>query len=506
MNLNLLIHRPSRTARILLIPVFLWTLSCRSSDTPIEGGNQNSYNVKINMLGIIDAEQAPATSASANKTAISSQTVQNSTIKIDENNYITASLIPQNATSNNRAQASINPMAATPVNTVLGNQVKYKVVVYESNGAWKAEKEFSYTQNDSNGFMLDGGKNYTFVAYSVNSTSSADTPTVTNGGTLATATLANVNKDLMFFKKNMTVTGNGTNYLDVVLKHQFSQITTILDAREVGTITGITSPTISPAKSSANLSFNNDITPISYNSDNAGGAAISFPTPNSQYVSSTPTLIISPTNTNGQLKVGALTLDGITKNDMTLSSIVKIYPGVKYDLRLRFGPCRKDVSPTYFSVKDGGSQPFTMPAASYGFVFDIYELDNSFNLYINDKDLLATTEIQFQTSQQLAQNIRFQDGTLYDGDPSRAIYNIHGDSNRPAVRVIIDKDGNVSMYGSKYSKGPLFPLELYNGNSFNKVSWNKTGPNLVVATQEKIGDTKMSGFGTGKQIIDCTNP
>ncbi len=111
----------------------------------------------------------------------------------------------------------------------------------------------------------------------------------------------------------MTVTGNGTNYLDVVLKHQFSQITTILDAREVGTITGITSPTISPAKSSANLSFNNDITPISYNSDNAGGAAISFPTPNSQYVSSTPTLIISPTNTNGQLKVGALTLDGITK-------------------------------------------------------------------------------------------------------------------------------------------------------------------------------------------------
>ncbi len=153
------------------------------------------------MLGIIDAEQAPATSASANKTAISSQTVQNSTIKIDENNYITASLIPQNATSNNRAQASINPMAATPVNTVLGNQVKYKVVVYESNGAWKAEKEFSYTQNDSNGFMLDGGKNYTFVAYSVNSTSSADTPTVTNGGTLATATLANVNKDLMFFKR-----------------------------------------------------------------------------------------------------------------------------------------------------------------------------------------------------------------------------------------------------------------------------------------------------------------
>ncbi len=109
----------------------------------------------------------------------------------------------------------------------------------------------------------------------------------------------------------MTVTGNGPNYLDVVLKHQFSQITTILDARQVGTITSIVSPTISPAKSSANLSFNNST--LSYNSDISGGAVISFPTPNSQYVSGTPTQIISPTNANGELKVGALTLDGITK-------------------------------------------------------------------------------------------------------------------------------------------------------------------------------------------------
>ncbi len=196
MNLNLLKHR-----KTLLIVVSLWTISCRSTDNPIQEENQNAYNVKINMLGIIDAEQAPATSASANKSVSSSQAVQNSTIKIDENNYVTASLIPQNATSNNRAQASINPMAATPVNTFLGNQVKYKVVVYDSNGAWKAEKEFSYTQNDSDGFMLDGGQNYTFIAYSVNSTSSTDTPAVSSGGTLATATLANVNKDLMFFKR-----------------------------------------------------------------------------------------------------------------------------------------------------------------------------------------------------------------------------------------------------------------------------------------------------------------
>ncbi|MCL8034374.1 hypothetical protein M8831_33975, partial [Pseudomonas aeruginosa] len=93
------------------------------------------YNVKINMLGFTNEEQAPAKSASANKTAISAQDIQNSIIKIDENNYVTASLIPQNAGLKNRTQASLNPTAITPgTPTLLNNQVKYKVVVYDSNG------------------------------------------------------------------------------------------------------------------------------------------------------------------------------------------------------------------------------------------------------------------------------------------------------------------------------------------------------------------------------------
>ncbi|MDE5437467.1 hypothetical protein KRE40_02075 [Elizabethkingia meningoseptica] len=509
MNLNLLKHRQT-----LLIVVSLWTISCRSTDNPIQEENQNAYNVKINMLGFTNEEQAPAKSASANKTAVSSQDVQNSTIKIDENNYITASLIPQNAGLKNRTQASLNPTAITPgTPTFLNNQVKYKVVVYDSNGARVDEKEFSYTQNDSNGFMLDGGKTYTFVAYSVNSTSSTDTPAVTNGGTLATATLANVNKDLMFFKKNMTVTGNGTNYLDVVLKHQFSQITTILDARQVGTITSIVSPTISPAKSSANLSFNNDTTPLSYNSDISGGAVISFPTPNSQYVSSNPTRIISPTNASGVLNISSVTIDGVSKPVPPMNNI-KIDPGVKYDVRLRFGPCRQDVNPTPFSVSNGNPKTFNMPATSFGFVFDIYFLDNSFNMTINGKEI-ATQEIQFQKNVlfQPQQNVEFADGTgtyeagypgiwQFDGNA------INGNSTAvPIIRVVISPDGTVSMYGAKQNRGPLYPLRLTNGNTFQKITWNTTSSNTVTATQlrDSFGGTTMNGMGYGKQIIDCIN-
>ena len=53
----------------------------------------------------------------------------------------------------------------------------------------------------------------------------------------------------------MTVTGNGVNNLDIVLKHQYSQITTKLDARQVGNISAVTNATISPVNSSADISF-----------------------------------------------------------------------------------------------------------------------------------------------------------------------------------------------------------------------------------------------------------
>lgn len=41
------------------------------------------------------------------------------------------------------------------------------------------------------------------------------------------------------------------------------------------------------------------------------------------------------------------------------------------------------------------TQNITQPASNYGFVFDIYELDNSFNLNINGT-LIAAQELQFQ--------------------------------------------------------------------------------------------------------------
>ncbi len=509
-----------RAAGLSLLALSFAFNSCRSSEGPIDGGNNNNgqFNVQVNLAGVETIEEIPVlqASASTSNSGITSTGVQQTVIPFDGETTVTATLVPQVSSSvKSNAQASINPMAAVvqpgPTELVIGT--KYKVAVYDSNGNFLQEKEFTYKKNETDGFNLNGDQNYTFVAYSVNSTTSS--PTINNGGTLANAKLSAINGDLMYFKKNMTVSGNGVNNLDVILKHQYSQITTKLDARQVGSISAVNSPAITPANTSADISFATNA--LTYNTPITGGQPVIFPTLNQQTVTSNATQVIANTTTTGELNIGTVTIDGVSKNNMKISNL-KITPGVKYNLNLRFGPCRQDINPVPFSVKDGVTQTFTMPATDFGFVFDIYRLDNSFNLTINGVKM-ATKEINFQGNDGATRTVRFADGTVYGSDTVPAllrpaklpvnrtyeIWDLEGTKDAPLVRVTISKDGKIAMFGSKTSGGALEPLELYNGNTFNNIPWNTTGNNTVTATQSVINITYMSGQGTGKQIVTC-NP
>ncbi|WP_216644499.1 hypothetical protein, partial [Mammaliicoccus sciuri] len=86
----------------------------------------------------------------------------------------------------------LNPVAGTPLITELGDNIVYKVAVYKTDGSFVDEKTFTYKTNNTNdqqGFMLNGDQTYTFVAYSINSTSAI--PVVNNAPrTLATDKLS----------------------------------------------------------------------------------------------------------------------------------------------------------------------------------------------------------------------------------------------------------------------------------------------------------------------------
>jgi uncharacterized repeat protein (TIGR01451 family) len=167
------------------------------------------------------------------------------------------------------------------------------------------------------------------------------------------------------------------------------------------------------------------------------------------------------------------------------------------------GPiCTEQVDGSDFSTQDGDTVTFAQPATDYGFQFDIYSLDNSFNLVINGTQL-ASQEIEFQASGTAGQNIRFVDGSIWEDGTVPDIWELTGSASAPIVRVVISPTGVVTMYGSKTSGGPLFPLELFNGNSFNSITWNTTAPNTVVASQSVIGGTNMTGHGNGVKIVPC---
>ncbi|HFK5583835.1 TPA: hypothetical protein ACGZ92_000005 [Elizabethkingia anophelis] len=466
--------------------------SCRSSEQSITEENNTPFNVVVNLVSAENQPENFGKTASSDQKNISDNGVQKFTVPLDETTDITATLSPKKENGKNPA--------STRAVTELENDIRYKVAVYDSSGNFVDEKTFTYKQNNP-GFQLDGDQNYTFVAYSVNSTSTV--PTVSNTSrTLATDRLNNVNGDLMYFRKNMTVSGNGTNYLDIVLKHMYSQITTKLDARQVGIISLVENATIGPTNNSANLSLADGS--LTYNaSPGAVTPVTNFQPLNTEVVTSSPTLLISNTTETARLNIGRIIVDGIPRDNYRLSDL-KITPGVQYNLNLRLGPCRQDMNPISFDVRDGNTQTFDLPAADFGFVFDIYTLDNSFMLTINGTRI-ATQEIQLQrrNSGLVAQNIRFTDGTAWEDNDIPAIYDMTGTPNRPIIRVVISREGNISMFGSKSSGGVLQPLELFNGNSFNNITWNETGSNRVIASQMTVMTTFMTGFGTGKQIIPC---
>lgn len=153
------------------------------------------------------------------------------------------------------------------------------------------------------------------------------------------------------------------------------------------------------------------------------------------------------------------------------------------------------------------TQNITQPSSNYGFVFDIYELDNSFNLNINGT-LIALQELQFQSSGTSGINVRFADGSQYEDDTThngtRAdVWQMRGNAANPLIRISISPSGIISLFGSRASYGPLEPLVLTNGNTLNAITWNHSSTNSITVTQNVVGLTIMNGYGYGLNITQC---
>jgi len=493
--------------------------SCKESKDSIASSGKAS--VSIQLLGV---ENPIVTTKKASKGGSTAGAAQTVVVPLTNSSSFEATLTSEpSVTSGNLLRASSGTRAAViEERTPLAANIKYKIVVYNADGDYVTEKTYTNTVDNSTAIALDAGQTYTFVAYSINST--ANVPAVTAQADIANASLDNISADLMYFKKDLAVQP-GDNNLAVVLKHQYSQVTTNLSmsTEMTGAITNLGTTTIDPTHPGANLKLADGT--ITYNGSTAT-ANVVFPVLGTglRTVSSTPTLLIHPGATNGVFNFGSITIDGETKNNVSVAGL-NIVPGQRYNLNLNFKTCTQPVTGganlnwTYpasgsGAVVDGVTRPagyvvtktLTAPGADYGFVFDIQQMDNSFNMEVNGLKL-ATQEIQFEAGIAIApRNVQFADGSLYGGNNTEGgtvpqIYNMTGTATNPVIRVVISRTGQVSMYGSKSNSGELYPLVLTQG-SFNIVPWSSTS-NTVKITQVVQGATEMVGAGSGRKKITC---
>ena len=155
---------------------------------------------------------------------------------------------------------------------------------------------------------------------------------------------------------------------------------------------------------------------------------------------------------------------------------------------------------TTFSIADGNASTGLVVAPVDNFVLDILSLDNAFSLNVNGVDL-STQEFEFQTDQTVT--VEFADGDAYGVGGIPQIWDRPAaNEETPLLRLIIDETGAVSFFGSKVTNGPLFPLVLVNGNTYNTVTLNTSSPNTFIIDQSVVGLTYATGSIYGS-ISDC---
>lgn len=209
---------------------------------------------------------------------------------------------------------------------------------------------------------------------------------------------------------------------------------------------------------------------------------------------------------------GQATIEYTIQDNYILNGVPSPGTSLPKTIKINIPPCTTTVKGSDFFVEDGETKRFEMPATDYGFQFDIYKLDNSFQLNINGVNL-ANEEIDFQPDSGGSKlNIEFLDGVRHGDAGTNQIYDITGDKNSPVVRVKIAPDGAVSLQARKSnSDKALYEMRFFGkiagsttiNAAFNTVNWNTTSPNVVIASQKYVGTTNMTGYGSGLKKIAC---
>lgn len=320
----------------------LWLTSCRSAETEsnITGG---TASVKINLQGSTydnDSEVKPSASADHKNTTVLPDT-QVQEIPFSDRYSLLATFTKDPAPQAAYFQASSgkdNLMAVTePKSQQLADNIMYKIVVYDASGRYVTDRNYIRGKEDditvTPVLNLNGGQNYTFIAYSVNSATGV--PDISTSSRLSGAFLLVMDiEDFMYFRKDASVSGEGTNYLNVVLKHKTSQITLTLDSSLTGNSISDISAYFSSHYPNTGILLSNGS--LQYPPGTQVNKNVSFSGLGTNIISGGISKLSADTTT-AELTIASITIAGVTQTNLKIPNI-KIIPGLRYNLNIQVKP------------------------------------------------------------------------------------------------------------------------------------------------------------------------
>lgn len=317
--------------------------SCNKERTPQSGDDEAT--IKVSLSGAQFKESTDINNRASDRVAPGSpkNTGQRKLIPINRELALVAELspvVPADADGAIRKAASMDKRAAAE-QTDLAQNVKYKLLVFDSSGKYITERDYTRGQESSTAELkLKTGVQYSFVAYSVNSSSALPAVSYTDAQnkTLSSASISGLNgdnDDFMYFRREMTVMENSDNNLAIVLQHKFTLISTKIDASATGyNITEIVA-SIAPHYPTADVSL--DAGTLSQ-TGTQGKADLTFSGLNAMVVNAAPKQLNANTALGGSLFLTKITIGPITASNLTALDSLSIQPGVKYNLNLSVIP------------------------------------------------------------------------------------------------------------------------------------------------------------------------
>ena len=453
-----------RSRITLLFLVMIMVFSCRSNDDVVSGGDKQA-TLKINLQGIDSGVQnllgnGAMKMASVGNKNFAAPIEQYSEVAFNKDFKMIATLTPVTSSGRNTAKAAIGPMAAAipagPQELKIGT--KYRIIVYSADGAWLGVRNYIYGQDlpeEGNHFPVNVGETLTFVCLSANSdtVSPGFTPT---GGSYAynDIQVSNADYDLLLFKKTIKIT-EGTNYLDVVFKHAFSEIITTINTAAIGNIEAISDGVVTPNYTSANVKmsdyFNTDNTVNANNiiwNGSAGSASVSFTGALPGTVVKATTILRSPVTANGEMIIPSITIAGVTKTNFKISGSkgLNITPGIRYNLNLTLAPA---------SGHDVGGDIIWAPAnliynnGNYGFAANQSEFGDHW--YFNAVKPLETAK-EVTEAYKLPSDVTGTSVYRIEEDPCAKVTAYGGGWRLPTQKEVVDSAGkNVYTFPGYYN-------------------------------------------------------